>query len=100
MVNLSAVFGKKFSRTLPVAVIALLAGSYAFAQETTAGIQGSVRDASGGAVPNATVEVASPALIGTRKIQTDESGNYRMTALAPGQYSLTVTAAGFRTYKL
>lgn len=100
MVNLSAVFGKKLSRTLPVAVLAILAGSYAFAQETTAGIQGSVRDASGGAVPNATVEVSSPALIGTRKIQTDESGNYRITALAPGQYSLTVTAAGFRTYKL
>ena len=36
----------------------------AFAQETTAGIQGTVKDAQGGTVPGTTVEVTSPALIG------------------------------------
>jgi outer membrane receptor protein involved in Fe transport len=84
---------------MPVALIALLAVPRAFAQETTAGIQGSVKDASGGAVAKANVEVASPALIGTRKIQTDDAGNYHIAALPPGEYVLTVSAPGFRTAK-
>ncbi|HEV3197235.1 MAG TPA: carboxypeptidase-like regulatory domain-containing protein, partial [Bryobacteraceae bacterium] len=83
-----------------VVLIAVLASAGAFAQETTAGIQGSVKDASGGAVPNATVEVSSPALIGIRKVQTDEGGNFKITALPPGNYTLTAGASGFRTYKL
>src|SRR5713226_3721367 len=71
----------------------------AFAQETTAGIQGTVRDAQGGTVPGATVEVTSPALIGERKLETDRSGVYRFVNLPPGEYALTVKASGFRTYK-
>jgi hypothetical protein len=45
------------------------------------------------------VEASSAALIGTRKVQTDENGKYRFNALPSGQYSLTVTASGFRTVK-
>jgi hypothetical protein len=71
----------------------------AFAQETTAGFQGTVKDATGGAIPNATLEVASTALLGTRKVQTDDGGNYRFAALPPGTYTLTVSAKGFRTSK-
>jgi hypothetical protein len=75
-------------------------GPGAWAQETTAGVQGTVKDASGGSVANATVDVAGPALIGTRKAQTDATGNYRITALPPGVYTMTVAASGFRTSKL
>jgi TonB dependent receptor/Carboxypeptidase regulatory-like domain/TonB-dependent Receptor Plug Domain len=84
---------------LPAVLSALLALPAAFAQETTAGVQGSVKDPSSAAIPNATVEVTSPALIGVRKVQTDSSGNYRFSALAPGIYGMTVTASGFRTYR-
>ena len=70
-----------------------------FAQETTAGFQGSVKDPGGALIPNATIEVSGPALIGTRKAQSDGGGNYHFAALPPGQYSMTVTAPGFRTYK-
>jgi hypothetical protein len=84
---------------LPVVLIALLILPCAFAQETTAGVQGIVRDPSGSVIGNATVEVSGPALIGIRKVQTDSAGNYRFAALPPGQYTLTVTAAGFRTFK-
>ena len=82
-----------------VALIALLILPCAFAQETTAGLQGTVKDPSGSVMANATVEISSPALIGTKKVQTDSGGNYRFAALPSGQYSLTVTAAGFRVYK-
>ena len=71
-----------------------------FAQETTAGLQGTVKDPSGASVSNATVEVSSPALIGTKKAQSDDAGKYRFSALPPGEYTLGVTAAGFRSFKL
>jgi len=72
----------------------------AFAQETTASIQGYVKDQSGGVIAGATVEVSSPALIGEKKLQTDQSGYYRFVNLPPGTYTLVATVAGFRTYKL
>ena len=84
---------------LPVALIASLIMPGAWAQETTAGVQGSVKDPSGAAVVNATVEVAGPALLGTRKLQTDDGGNYRFAALPPGTYTMTVSASGFRNFK-
>ncbi len=84
---------------LHAVLIASLILPCALAQETTAGVQGSVKDPSGAAVAGATVEISGPALIGTRKLLTDEAGNYRFAALPPGTYVLTVTAKGFRTYK-
>jgi uncharacterized protein YidB (DUF937 family) len=73
--------------------------SSAFAQETTAGIQGTVKDAQGGLVPGATVEVTSPALVGSEKVTTDAAGYYHFATLPPGTYTLTVNAKGFRTVK-
>ncbi|MCU1259564.1 MAG: TonB-dependent receptor, plug [Bryobacterales bacterium] len=81
---------------LTFGLIALLAPC-AFAQETTAGIQGTVKDPSGGVVANATVEVSSPALIGTKTAHSDSGGAYRFAALPPGVYEMTTTAPGFRT---
>ncbi|PWT92438.1 MAG: hypothetical protein C5B56_02250, partial [Proteobacteria bacterium] len=43
--------------------------------------------------------MTSPALIGVRKVQTDSTGDYRIAALPPGTYNISVTATGFRTYK-
>src|SRR5258708_16163884 len=73
--------------------------SCAVAQETTAGLQGTVKDPTGAIITGATVEVASPALIGTKKAQTDSSGYFRFANLPPGAYIVNVTAPGLRTYK-
>src|SRR3954465_13391154 len=82
---------------LGLSLIALWIGLPLMAQETTAGIQGTVRDATGGSVAGASVEVSGPTLIGTRRVQTDDAGNYRVAALPPGTYTMVVTAKGFRT---
>src|SRR5258708_38858647 len=82
---------------VPVLLSALLLLPGAFAQETTAGVQGVVKDATGAGVPGASVEVAGPALIGTRKVQSDDGGNYHIAALPPGTYTLSVSAKGFRS---
>src|SRR2546427_2995738 len=84
---------------LLVGALACFLHPVAFAQETTAGIQGFIKDPSGGAIPQATVELASNALIGNKKGQSDSSGYYRFAFLPPGEYTLTVSAANFRTYK-
>ena len=79
--------------------VALVSLGCALAQETTAGVQGVVEDSSGAVIANATVEISGAALMGTRKTQTDVGGNYRFAALSPGEYTLAVTAPGFKVYK-
>jgi hypothetical protein len=69
------------------------------AQESTAGLQGTVKDPSGAVVPNAVVEVKASDLVGTKQLSTDNSGFYKFVNLPPGTYTVTVTAKGFSTFK-
>ena len=80
-------------------LIALTILPVALAQETTAGLQGIIKDPSGASIPGATLEISGAALFGTRTVTTDAGGNFRFAALPPGEYTLTVTASGFRAYK-
>lgn len=77
----------------------LVFAGFAFAQETTGGIQGTVKDPQGAVVSGATVEVTSPALIGKKSLVTDQSGYYRFTNLPPGTYTVTTSASGFGVAK-
>ena len=86
-------------RLLLAVLLAVLIVPGLFAQETTAGLQGIVKDPSGGIIVKASVEVTSPALIGSKKSETDTGGNFRFVNLPPGTYILSVTATGFRGYK-
>ena len=69
------------------------------AQETTAGIQGTVKDKSGAVVSGATIEVTGPALIGVQRATTDSAGAYRLSQLPPGEYTLKFERDGFATIK-
>jgi hypothetical protein len=69
------------------------------AQETTGGLQGTIKDPSGAVVSSATVELTGSALIGSKKLDTDNSGYYRFANLPPGTYSVTVKAQGFSGLK-
>jgi hypothetical protein len=81
-------------------MIAFLLLPHSFSQETTAGLQGYVKDQTGAVVPKAVAEVSSPALIGVKQMETDQWGHYRFANLPPGKYTLTVAVGGFRRYKL
>ena len=88
------------ARKLFYAAVCTLVFSFtAFTQETTAGIQGVVKDASGAVISKATVDVSSNTLIGGKSLTTDSSGYYHFTNLPPGQYTLSVNAPGFRRYQ-
>ena len=67
----------------------------AYGQETTAGIQGTVKDPQGAVIKSATVEVSSPSLIGKKSQTTDSGGNYHFEQLPPGVYTISVHAQGF-----
>src|SRR5688572_19973883 len=79
--------------TLMVAALALTAAT-AYAQEGQ--IAGTVRDVSDAVMPGVLVEVTSPALIEkVRAATTDGSGQYRITSLPVGTYTVTFTLEGF-----
>ena len=70
-----------------------------FAQETTGGLQGTVKDPGGAVVQKAHIVLVGSNLVGTKTIDTDSGGYYRFANLPPGQYSMTITAEGFSTVK-
>lgn len=84
---------------LKVFALILFFGAVAIAQETTGGIQGTVKDPSGAVVPNAKVVVTGSSLVGSKEAQTDSAGYYRFANLPPGIYTVTVSAQGFKTVK-
>ena len=69
------------------------------AQETTAGIQGTVKDASGAVVDGAHVVIRGTTLAGDKSLNSEASGYYRFANLPPGVYTLQVSAKGFKTAK-
>src|SRR5205823_3367095 len=77
----------------------LLFAVFTFGQETTAGLQGTVKDSSGAVIKGAQVTVTANTLVGQKTISTDSSGYYRFANLPPGAYTVTVGAPGFSTSK-
>ncbi|HWY03650.1 MAG TPA: carboxypeptidase regulatory-like domain-containing protein [Candidatus Acidoferrum sp.] len=83
-----------------LAVTVLLMTSAALlAQETTGGLQGTVKDATGAVVARAHVEIKGTNLVGSKSLDTDSSGYYRFANLPPGTYTISVSAQGFKTVK-
>src|ERR1051325_5457562 len=84
-------------RTTRIAVafcFALICCLPALAQ-TTSTIEGTVKDPTGAVLPGAEVKAASPSLAIERTTTTNEEGFYRIAALTPGSYTVTVSARGF-----
>ena len=88
-------FRQVFLTTLAIFVLAL--GSAVSAQEeTSATITGQIIDSNGAAVPNATVVVSNTSTGETRRIQSNDDGNYNVFPLIPGTYTVTVEQPGFK----
>ena len=71
----------------------------AHAQDTSS-ISGTVTDPSGAALPNATVLVRNDATNAEHSTVTNESGNFNLTNLPSGNYTVRVEASSFQTTTL
>src|SRR5918999_211343 len=82
-----------------LAVVALfLTAAPAWAQISTAELNGRVTDSSGAVLPGVTV-TATPASTGLKRTAvTDGEGVYLLTNLPPGPYRLEISLQGFRGY--
>ncbi len=75
--------------------------AHAQAVSTNGGsVQGTISDASGAAIPNATVVVSSPQTGYSHTLQTDNSGFYSLGPLIPGEYVLNISAPNFQNLKV
>ncbi len=87
---------KRLSPLFIFTAVCLCCATSAVAQVTTGTITGTVRDASGAAVPSAAIAIKEVAKGTTVEFQTNEDGAYTAPFLSPGSYQVTVTKAGFK----
>ena len=89
---------KSVGKFFLVAALALSPATVLRAQDTAASLTGVVTDATGAAVPGATVELLNPATGQTYKTTTNGVGSYTLTNITPGPgYKETVSRDGFQT---
>lgn len=67
-------------------------------QAVTGTVIGTVQDATGAAVPGATVQIQNIAKGVNYQTTTNESGNYTQADVQPGPYTVTITKTGFQKY--
>ncbi len=84
-----------FLRSLGLAAAIALLGVAVLPAQTTGSIVGRVIDESGAPLAGTTVQATSPSLQGTRTATADANGDYRLTLLPPGSYTVTATLQGF-----
>jgi Carboxypeptidase regulatory-like domain len=68
------------------------------AQSATSQVSGVVKDASGGAIPDAQIEIRNTDTNAVRTALSDAAGAYSFPSLAIGPYRLQVKKDGFETY--
>ena len=75
----------------------LLCAASLLAQTTSTEVLGTITDATGAVVPGAEVTLLRIATGEKRQTRTDGSGNYSFPLIEIGDYTVTVTLAGFKT---
>jgi len=81
-----------------LALCTVFAGaSLAFAQVQSGRLVGTIYDQTHAAIPGAPVTVTNIATNVARRVVTDAAGDYVVTPLDPGTYSVSATARGFQT---
>ena len=77
----------------------LAACTTGWSQSDLSTITGTVRDSSGGGVPNAKVTARNEGTNVSRETRTNDSGVYTVSNIPAGRYAVTVEAQGFKKYE-
>ena len=86
-----------FSRCLLISFVLALTSATCHAQFTS-GVEGTVQDSTGAVIPSCPVTVINQATQVTYKVQTNESGYFRLASLPPGTYRVEISRTGFRDW--
>lgn len=81
--------------TVALLISLLLPGSAAFAQLSSASLNGIVKDPQGAVIPNANVVLTNVGTTVTNKTVSNQDGAYTFVNLTPGSYTLEASATGF-----
>ena len=81
-----------------LALVCVLVVTPAFGQENYGSLSGVVTDATGSSVPNATIELTSPAVPRGVQTTTDEKGQYNLPRIPNAMYSMSVSKQGFSKF--
>jgi hypothetical protein len=87
-----------FATAMALLVSVLLIGKGGAQIATTGKITGVVMDSSGAVVANATITASSPALFAKRSTTSHADGSYLLDLLPPGEYEVTISQTGFRSF--
>ena len=79
-----------------ITVVLCLSSTSVLAQVTSGTIFGSVKDASGAVLPNATITVRADQIGFTRVVTSSANGDFVLPNLPPATYSIQVEAEGFK----
>ena len=90
----------KFLRRSFLLAVWMLTPSYALLAQSTASLSGIVTDPSGAVVAGAAVTVHEIATGAERNTVSDGAGSFNAPSLQPGDYTVTVLAAGFSKFTL
>jgi hypothetical protein len=85
-------------RILAAAALALLACAAVYAQNDLATIRGVVTDQSGAVIQKAHVTLLNISTNATREADGNEAGEFEFPFVVQGNYRLTVTAGGFKSF--
>ena len=91
--------GMSYARVLAIVVMVCSLAFSCLAQTFQGQISGEVRDATGAIVPNAKLTATNIATNTPFTTQSNEQGLYRFLALPPGQYNVTASLTGFKSYE-
>ncbi len=96
------------TRAFLITAAILIACSFAFGQQTTGSIEGTVKDSAGALVPNVTVTITNAKATSTettttgiaggfkQTVTTSDDGSFRVLRVPPGMYDVVTTpSSGF-----
>jgi hypothetical protein len=76
-----------------------LSGTRAWSQaQNTGSVFGTVVDKSGAVIPSAVIELTAPEKGFSRTVKSSKNGDYTVSSVPVGVYTMTVTATGFQTF--
>ena len=90
---------KKTASAVALLLVFILLASTGFAQQLTGTLSATVTDAAGAVVPNAKVTMKNDQSGDVRTTVSNGSGYFTVTAVQPGSYSVTIEAAGFKSWQ-